>query len=1060
MRATLLIGVVTVLALGFASFASVSRLAQEKVVANSQAKIQMVEDRVEQRLSTADVVTRNTVAQVASSDRSQLASVTAAAVDQSGGHLVACAVFDRSGNMLASATASGTAPVAPATIAPVFRKALAGNSGYVANVTSGGEWALWDTRTAVGAGGVRVVLTRLDTAFLKRVVLQAVRDSRAQSVVVLDSGRVVAAAGENQPLRLETGVWGPAGSSSGTVRVRSSANKLLEGTYDDMAVLGWRVAIVQPIGTELPDVIRAITPSAVVLLLGGVVAIGVSWSLSSRLVRPLRDLERAARAAAAGSYVKPIATEGGDEIGQVAEAFNAVALRLNALHDLSQLLASASRLDQVLDGILSSMGHIVGPGATAVYLRDDEGGLAVARTRGSDLARAESVDGRTPGWLTQSLEGHDPKTYSGTEADLQRELPGIRGRHRSVMLAPLVAGRDALGVVAVLRDDGAQPSEAELEMVRTFSAQAAVAVQNSRLFEEESESRKIAEALRAAAEQLARPRGIEEALNGVEAIVRDLFRASGAWIALVDRAMLGLPPVPEGRLDTAVLGAALAVLAEGSGGEAMVVPLGENALVDEVLESAAAETLFIVPIGLQTDHGGVLAIALTDEGVDREMRSIAEGLADEIALALDNAYFYERALARAANLETIFRISQAVGSSLQVNVVLNRVLDVVQKILSADAVALLGHDARTGTLATSMARGQVPPGVLHLEVLPGEDLPGHVFATREPVAIHDLHAGMEGVAGAAAAQNLRSLLAVPLLARGRPIGVLMVFSGQPGAFTDEDLSVLQTFAAQAALAIDTARLYSREHEVATVLQQSILPDELPEIEGVSASAVYAPAGNEADIGGDYYDLFRARDGAIWIAIGDVCGKGIHAATKTSMIKYALKGLVAAGEPPASVVGEINRMTSEAGDPSDIFTLWAGRYCPTSGILAWADGGHPPALLRRTDGEVVQLGVTGPLLGAFAQVEYDSGSIRIEPGDTVLLYTDGVTEARKGTTFFGDDRIAEILADEADAGVLPRRLLSAVRGFVSGGLRDDVAILAVSFGADGGVKLPTSEEAQA
>ena len=115
------------------------------------------------------------------------------------------------------------------------------------------------------------------------------------------------------------------------------------------------------------------------MTLGGLLALLTAWIVARRLVSPLRTLESAALQAASGAYVKPIDARREDEIGQVATAFNAVTLRLNALHDLTQLLASSSKLDQVLDGILSAMGHIVGPGVAAIYLLDEGGQMAGAR---------------------------------------------------------------------------------------------------------------------------------------------------------------------------------------------------------------------------------------------------------------------------------------------------------------------------------------------------------------------------------------------------------------------------------------------------------------------------------------------------------------------------------------------------------------------------------------------------------------------------------------------------------------------------------------------------------
>ncbi len=442
-------------------------------------------------------------------------------------------------------------------------------------------------------------------------------------------------------------------------------------------------------------------------------------------------------------------------------------------------------------------------------------------------------------------------------------------------------------------------------------------------------------------------------------------------IAVSDREGLGLGPGQdwERERDSRILEIAHRTLGSGRTHDPVILERGSSTLGDELIAEKEAERILLVPAALETGHGGVLAISL-DDRISTSGIEFARAVGDEIALALDNAYFYQRALARAANLETIFRISQAVGSSLQINVVLNRVLDVVQKILSADAVVLMSYDSGARSLTTVMGRGVLPAALLHLQVDAGEDIPGQVYQRGEPVAVRDLNASLDGVARIAADAELRSLLAVPLLARGRSIGVLMVFAADAGAFTDEDMNTLQTFASQAALAIDTARLYSREHEVASVLQASILPEGLPEFAEVSAGSVYAPAGGEAEIGGDYYDLFRGRDGAIWFAIADVCGKGVYAATKTSMIKYVVRALAMAGMGPARILGEINDMISETGDPSDIVTLWVGRFEAETGSLRFADGGHPPGLLQRADGSTERLEVTGPLLGAVAGAPYD------------------------------------------------------------------------------------------
>jgi serine phosphatase RsbU (regulator of sigma subunit) len=295
----------------------------------------------------------------------------------------------------------------------------------------------------------------------------------------------------------------------------------------------------------------------------------------------------------------------------------------------------------------------------------------------------------------------------------------------------------------------------------------------------------------------------------------------------------------------------------------------------------------------------------------------------------------------------------------------------------------------------------------------------------------------------ASGQGFESLLAVPLMARGRPIGVLAVYSKEASAFGGEDIELLLTFAAQAALAVDTAALFGKEHHVASVLQASILPERLPKVAGLEMASFYLPSGVEAEIGGDYYDVFATDDGHTVLAIGDVCGKGVVAATKTSRVKYTLRGMIGAGAGPGEALAELNRQVSATGDPADIVTMWVGVLDPSTGRLRYAVGGHPPALLLRSGIRTIErLDASGPLLGAMAHVEYEERVVEVGVGDIVLLYTDGVTEARRSTRLFGEGRVRRVLCHSGSAAECLDSLLEAVKEYSAGPLRDDAAALAI------------------
>jgi serine phosphatase RsbU (regulator of sigma subunit) len=358
---------------------------------------------------------------------------------------------------------------------------------------------------------------------------------------------------------------------------------------------------------------------------------------------------------------------------------------------------------------------------------------------------------------------------------------------------------------------------------------------------------------------------------------------------------------------------------------------------------------------------------------------------------------------------------------------------------------LLTYDTQRRLMTVPMARGVLHRDMLEATFRTGEDIPGRVFETRHPERYDHISAVDTPLLGAASREGLESLLAVPLMARGRSIGVLAAFARAPEAFSAEDLDLLRTFASQAALAIDTAEMFSKEHHVATVLQESILPARLPRIPGIDASSIYLPAGSDADIGGDYYDLFRGPDGTVFVAMGDVCGKGVVAATKTSMIKYSVRAMAAAGLGPGRILKEINDMLVETGDPENIVTLWVGRLDIAGATLQYANAGHPPGLLLDPGtSRMARLATTGPLLGAVTDAEWALHETDVVPGGTLLLYTDGVTEARSDGSFFGEGRVRRVLRRGGEAAMVTQRLLAMVQRFSGGDMRDDAAILAVVF----------------
>ena len=296
--------------------------------------------------------------------------------------------------------------------------------------------------------------------------------------------------------------------------------------------------------------------------------------------------------------------------------------------------------------------------------------------------------------------------------------------------------------------------------------------------------------------------------------------------------------------------------------------------------------------------------------------------------------------------------------------------------------------------------------------------------------------------------GVRSALTVAMTVRGQRLGVLTLSTTGASArrLGPEQLGVAEELAQLAAVAVDGARLHAQRSAIARTLQSSLLPPHLPEIAGVESAALYRAAGAGTDVGGDFYDLFSVADDE-WIAvIGDVCGKGAEAAAVTALARYTIRTAAVRRRSPAAIL----RWLNDAMLRHDL----AGRFCTITCVhldtarpairVAVACGGHPPALVRRADGRVVSLGKAGTLLGLVPDPVLEDVRSELNSGDAIVLYTDGITEARAPQRVLEEQDLRASLAS-APAGAaqgLVEQLATLARGKEGTPPRDDIALLAL------------------
>jgi PAS domain S-box-containing protein len=292
--------------------------------------------------------------------------------------------------------------------------------------------------------------------------------------------------------------------------------------------------------------------------------------------------------------------------------------------------------------------------------------------------------------------------------------------------------------------------------------------------------------------------------------------------------------------------------------------------------------------------------------------------------------------------------------------------------------------------------------------------------------------------------GVRSSIVAPLAGQGRVFGALTLATTDSGRrFTEQDLAIAEDLARRAALAIENARLYGAQHDIAHALQQSLLPGELIQPPGTEVVASYRPAGVGAEVGGDFYDAWQTGE-HYFLAIGDVAGHGPEAAALTSLTRQAMRIVSRYEQSPSRILAVVNETIRAQSAPEQFCTaaLASLRPCDDGYSLVIACAGHPPPVVVRATGGVEAFGVCGALLGVLSGREYEDRECALGLGDLVAFWTDGVTERRNDGAMFGEERLLSLLGELAGrtAGAVARAVDEAVVGFAPGLPDDDVAIL--------------------
>jgi serine phosphatase RsbU (regulator of sigma subunit) len=287
---------------------------------------------------------------------------------------------------------------------------------------------------------------------------------------------------------------------------------------------------------------------------------------------------------------------------------------------------------------------------------------------------------------------------------------------------------------------------------------------------------------------------------------------------------------------------------------------------------------------------------------------------------------------------------------------------------------------------------------------------------------------------------------IPIATPAEVLGSLTLLSLRPDRpIDDATIESAAAIGAHAALAIDNARLYQQQKDFADAMQRSLLPQVRPAVDGLDIGEVYA-ASAHVDVGGDLYDYLALRDGRLAVVVGDVTGHGIDAAADMAMAKFIFRSLAREHPDPPDFLAAANEVVVGEIATGKFITMLYLVVDPRTGELSCGSAGHPPPRLVAADGTIEPIDARGLALGVEPGITYRPVRARLEPEGAVVLYTDGVIEARAGTELYGVERLDALLARRRNRGAedIAASVIQSARRFTGGELFDDCAVVVLKL----------------
>ncbi len=407
----------------------------------------------------------------------------------------------------------------------------------------------------------------------------------------------------------------------------------------------------------------------------------------------------------------------------------------------------------------------------------------------------------------------------------------------------------------------------------------------------------------------------------------------------------------------------------------------------------------------------------------------------------------ERLRQSVAELSTLNELTSVITSTMALDKIMAKVVSGSVKAVKAEqgTIHLVDKDAEAvDPFKTYIRKADetTPKERLRLDA----ELSGWMLRKREPLLINDFENNEYFINRQAGGLHIKTLLSVPLVCKGELIGVLNLFNKKEDqGFTSDDQRMLTIIGSQSAQVIENARLYEQEKhlleiekdlEMAHVIQQRLLPKGSPDIRGFDIAGASHPA---KDVGGDYFDFIQLDRDRWFITLGDVSGKGVSASLLMSHLQATIWNQAMSNDSVVAAISKANNVLHRNTPSNKFVTLFGGILDSSTGAYDYVNAGHNFPFHLKIDGTMEALREGGLVLGMMPDMVYEAGSTTIAPGEMVVIYSDGVTEAEDPQEeMFGDGRLQELLSSSRDksAEELVSTIYQNVKAFEANTEQDD------------------------